>query len=128
MNEDDGPQQSTIVQNHFQSVSSLKGLHKRKYYHHQSIIPRRVRRMLSMSQRQTAVVQVEEERMSLSSSQQELDEPDGPVASSLWKKARIVLAFARHSAIEKAEAEEVEVALAPKVQRRIRNPDGGGSE
>ena len=108
MNEDDGPQQSTIVQNHFQSVSALKGLHKRKYYHHQSIIPRRVQRMLSTSQT-------------------EMDVVDGPGARSLWKKARIALAFARHSAIEKAEAEEVEVALAPKVQQRIRNSDSGGS-
>jgi len=125
VNEDDGPQLSTIVQNHFQSVSSLKGLHKRKYYHHQSIIPRRARRMLSTSRRQTAVAQVGE-GMSLSQSQREVDVEDG--AQSLWKKARIALAFVRHSAIEKAEADEVEVALAPKVQRRIRNPDGGGSE
>jgi len=47
VNEEDGPLLSTVVQNHFQSVSYLTGLCKFKYHHHQSIISRRVRRSMS---------------------------------------------------------------------------------
>jgi len=47
VNEEDGPLLSTVVQNHFQSVSYLTGLCKFKYCHHQSIIARRVRRSMS---------------------------------------------------------------------------------
>jgi len=57
VNEEDGPMLSTVVQNHFQSVSYLTGLCEFKYCHHQSIIARRVRRSMS---RPAANVQEEE--------------------------------------------------------------------
>ena len=118
VNADDGPQLSTIIQNHFQSVNYLTGLCKFKYYHHQSIISRCERKTLA---RQATIVEEEEadsraDRKELSSAK------DGESSGRRrWKKARIALSFARHRAIEEAETKEVKVALAPKVQKRIIN-------
>lgn len=117
VNEDDGPQLSTIIQNHFQSVSYLTGQCKFKYYHHQSIISRSQRKSLS---RQTTIVEEDEsgsyaDRNELRAAQ--VDEPD---VRRRWKKVQIAVTFARRLAVDEAESKEVQVALAPKVQQRIR--------
>ena len=114
VNEEDGPQLNTVVQNHFQSVSHLSGICKLKYNHHQSIISRCQRKSLS---RQASALKDEE-------SGPGEDYTDAANSGEFcgrrrWQKARIALAFARHRTIEEAETEEVKVALAPKVQQRI---------
>ena len=117
VNEEDGPELRTIVQNHFHSVSRLTGACKSKYYHHQSIIPRSERKILLQ---QTNVAKdeadsraVDQEVLGAENVQSE--------GRSLWRKARIALAFARHRTIEEAEAKEVKVALAPTLEHRIKN-------
>jgi len=120
VNADDGPQLSTIIQNHFQSVNYLTGLCKFKYYHHQSIIARCERKTLS---RQATIVEEDTvdsctERKALHSAKD--SESDG---RRRWQKARIALSFARHRTIKEAETKEVKEALAPKVQKRIINLD-----
>jgi len=116
VNDEDGPQLSTIIQNHFQSVNYLTGLCKFKYYHHQSIISRCERKTLS---RQVTIVEDEEDG---SSNDQEMQSAKDHKSGSrrLWKKAGIALSFARHCTIQEAETKEIEVALAPKVQQRIK--------
>ena len=119
VNEDDGPQLSTIVQNHFQSVNYLTGLRKFKYYHHQSIISRSERKTLS---RQATIVEDEEtDCKDVETSEKEQQS----AGRRRWQKARIALTFARHRTIAEAETKEVKVALAPKVQERIRNLGDG---
>jgi len=49
-------------------------------------------------------------------------------AASRWKMARIALAFTRRRRIEVAETEEVKVALAPKVQQRMKNVGMGTAQ
>ena len=117
VNEDDGPQLSTIIQNHFQSVSYLTGLRTFKHYHHQSIISRCLRKRLSQ---QATIVEEPEEDTTDDGESHTAD--DGRSSSRRrWHKARIALTFARHRTIEEAETKEIKVALAPKVQQRIRN-------
>jgi len=118
VNEDDGPQLSTIVQNHFQSVNYLTGLHKFKFYHHQSIISRCERKTLSRQ----ATIAEDEESVS-KGDHKDVDRPDSGRSSGRrrWQKARIALTFARHRTIAEAETKEIKVALAPKVQQRIKN-------
>jgi len=121
VNDEDGPQLSTIIQNHFQSVNFLTGLCKFKYYHHQSIISRCERKTLA---RQATIVEDEEDD---SPDHRELQSAKGHKSGSrrLWKKAQIALSFARHRTIEEAETKEIKVALAPKVQQRINNLRNG---
>lgn len=114
VNEDDGPQLSTIIQNHFQSVSYLTGLRKFKYYHHQSIISRCQRKSLS---RQATIV----EEDTTDDGESHMADDGRSSGRRRWHKARIALTFARHRTIEEAETKEIKVALAPKVQQRIRN-------
>jgi len=116
VNEEDGPQLSTIIQNHFQSVSYLSGLCKLKYCHHQSIISRRERKSLS---RQATI----EEQEVLQELQSVKDDESG--GRRRWQKARIALSFARQRSINEAESKEVKAALAPTVQRRIKNSADG---
>jgi len=120
VNDEDGPQLSTIIQNHFQSVSYLAGLCKFRYYHHQSIISRNERKTLS---RQATIVEDEEDGSVDHQESHSTDHRSG--SRRLWKKARIALSFARHRTIEEAETKEISVALAPKVQQRIKNLGSG---
>jgi len=115
VNEEDGPQLSTIIQNHFQSVNYLTGLCKFKYYHHQSIISRCERKTLS---RQVTIVEDDEAIDEADS--KELDAAKSVRGRRRWQKARIALSFARHRTIAEAETKEMKVALAPKVQQRIK--------
>jgi len=115
VNEDDGPQLSTIVQNHFQSVSYLTGLRNFKFRHRQSLIPICERKILS---RQATIV--EDEGDNSYSGRQELHS-----GRRRWLKARIALAFARHRTIKDAETKEIKGALAPKVQQRIKRLGDG---
>ena len=119
VNDEDGPQLSTVVQNHFQTVNHLNGLRKFKYYHHQSIIYRSERKALSkQSKEATHGSPGDQETQSTD------DKSDG---HSFWKKARMALSFARRRTIEEAETKEREFALAPKVQQRIKNLGSGSA-
>ena len=118
VNEEDGPQLSTIVQNHFRSVSYLTRVSKLKYNHHQSIISRRERRSLS---RQATSVMDETDSYADYEQVCGAEMVDGR-GRRRWHTAHIALAFAqRHAVIEEAEAKEIKVALAPKIQQRIKN-------
>jgi len=88
-----------------------------RYYHHQSIISRCERKTLS---RQATIVEDEEDGFP---DHQELQSAQDHTSGGhrLWKKARIALSFARHRTIKEAETKEIKVALAPKVQQRIKN-------
>jgi len=118
VNEDDGPQLSTIVQNHFQSVGYLTGLRKLRFHHHQSIISRCERKTLS---RQATIVEQDETDHSVEAQTSEDSGGQSGVGRRRWQKARIALTFARHRTIAEAETKEIKAALAPKVQQRIRN-------
>jgi len=119
VNADDGPQLSTIIQNHFQSVNYLSGLCRFKYYHHQSIISRCERKSLA---RQATIVEEEEEDGACADNKElRASKDDESSGRRRWQKARIALSFARHRTIREAETKEVKVALAPKVQKRIVN-------
>ena len=122
VNDEDGPQLSTIIQNHFQSVGHLSGLCQFKYYHHQSIISRCVRRSLS---RQASVIKEEPGGSRADHTELRPSEDGQSDGRRRWQTARIALAFARHCTIQEAESKEVEVALAPKIQQRIRNVTDG---
>jgi len=121
MNEDDGPKLATIVQNHFQSVSHLTGQCKSKYSHHQSIISRLVRRTLLQQTKADQPQQATLLQHAAKDDQVDFAENDRPDGRSHWKAARIALAFTRHCAIKEAEERELEVALAPKLQHRIKS-------
>ena len=113
VNEDDGPQLSTIVQNHFQAVKIIRGSMKPDFAHRQSIIPVVMRRGLS---RQFSVVTEED----ATTGDDEVDSAKKNVLHRRrWKKARIALAFARHRGIQEAEKRVVDRILAPEVQHRI---------
>jgi len=122
VNDEDGPQLSTIIQNHFQSVNYLTGLCKFKYYHHQSIISRCERKTLS---RQATIVEDQEDSPDHRELQSAKERKSG--SRRLWKKAQLALSFARHCTIEEAETREIKVALAPKVQQRINNLRSGSA-
>lgn len=122
VNGEDGPQLSTIIQNHFQSVSHLTGVSKFKYYHHQSIISRCERRRLS---RQATIPEGEESGSGADHEELNAAKDSESDGRRRWHKARIALSFARHCSIEDAERKEVKVALAPKVRQRIKNLGDG---
>ena len=119
VNDEDGPQLSTVVQNHFQTVNHLNGLRKFKYYHHQSIIYRSERRSLSKQTKDSAHDSTKDQKS------QSAEDDNSDEARSFWKKARMALSFARRLTIDEAETKEREFALAPKVQERIKNLGSG---
>jgi len=118
VNEDDGPQLSTIVQNHFQSVGHLTGQRRFRFHHHQSIISRCERKSLS---RQTTIMEQDETDHSVQVQTSEDSGSQSGGGRRRWQKAHIALTFARHRTIAEAEMKEIKAALAPKVQRRMRN-------
>jgi len=122
VNEDDGPQLSTIIQNHFKSVSHLTGQRRFQFHHHQSIISRCLRRTLS---RHASTLKQDETDHPAQVSVSEDSRCQSGGSRRRWQKARIALTFARHRIIAEAETKKIKAALAPKVQQRIRNLGDG---
>ena len=131
VNEDDGPQLSTIVQMHFKSVQIVSGQHRPQFHHHQSIIA--VSRRKSIA-RQLSVVEdagakgdylygVPELEESSVNGKDEVDAASGKAATSFarrrWHKAKFALAFTRRHAIHAVESSELSHAIAPRVENRI---------
>ncbi len=113
VNDEDGPQLSSIVQNHFKSVQIVSGAYRPKFHHRQSIIA--VSRRKSIA-RQVSVIE--------ESSSDQVDAAFSQVTAQFarrrWQKARFALAFVRRRTIQDVEASEVQYATAPRVESRIK--------
>jgi len=133
LDEENGPVLSTIVQNHFKSVQIMLGQQKARYSHRQSIIP--VNRRKSVACPLTSLMRIEsndrlleeEEESSafgdLSASEHLARLAMTPNSTRLHRRRTVNFATAfgqrRHS-IQNSECSEVENALSPKVDNRIR--------
>lgn len=129
VNEDDGPQLSTIVQNHFKSVQIVSGERRPQFHHHQSIIA--VSRRKSIA-RQVSVIEDPSAKVDVMDTVAEdtngsgVDQVDAAFrkvtakfARRRWHKAKFALAFTRRSTIHAVEKSEVQQAITPLVEHRI---------
>lgn len=133
IDEEDGPVLSTIVQNHFKSVQIMLGQQKTRYSHRQSIIPVNRRKsvacpLISLMRIESNDRLLEEEEESTAFGDLSIDEhfarlTTTPNSTRLHRRRTVNFATAfgqrRHS-IQNTECSEVQNALSPKVDNRIR--------